>query len=181
MLNDGVPTATLSDFNTCLTSIMIMGLSKDPIYYGDLQHVCKERGEIKIIGDGAVPPCLANEDGVSLAGHGIPTEGEAGGMSIDLVCKSGKGVLARLSRINGEFKIVVARCEVVQPDKAELEARRHECGIPFWPHAFVQVEGDVGHLVENWNNEYGCLGYGEDLYDQIIDFGNIMGIEVLAF
>ena len=49
MLNDGVPTATLSDFNTCLTSIMIMGLSKDPIYYGDLQHVDKAKNEIKII------------------------------------------------------------------------------------------------------------------------------------
>ena len=181
MLNDGVPTATLSDFNTCLTSIMIMGLSKDPIYYGDLQHVDKKRGEIKIIGDGAVPPSLANEDGVSLAGHGIPTEGEAGGLSIDLVCKSGKGVLARLSRVNGEFKIVVARCDVVQPKKEELDARRHECGIPFWPHAFVQIDGDVGKLVESWNNEYGCLGYGEDLYDQIIDFGNLMGIEVIAF
>ncbi len=181
MLNDGVPTATLSDFNTCLTSIMIMGLSKDPIYYGDLQHVDKAKNEIKIIGDGAVPPCLANEAGVSLAGHGIPTEGEAGGLSIDLVCKSGKGVLARISRVNGEFKIVVVRCEVVQPDPKELEARRHECGIPFWPHAFVNVDGDAGKLVENWNNEYGCLGYGEDLYDQIIDFGNLMGIEVVAF
>lgn len=181
MLNDGVPTATLSDFNTCLTSIMIMGLSKDPIYYGDLQHVDKAKNEIKIIGDGAVPPCLANEAGVSLAGHGIPTEGEAGGLSIDLVCKSGKGVLARISRVNGKFKIVVVRCEVVQPDASELEARRHECGIPFWPHAFVNVDGDAGKLVENWNNEYGCLGYGEDLYDQIIDFGNLMGIEVVAF
>ena len=154
MLNDGVPTST---------------------------HVDKSKNEIKIIGDGAVPPCLANEAGVSLAGHGIPTEGEAGGLSIDLVCKSGKGVLARISRINGEFRIVVARCEVVQPDPKELEARRHECGIPFWPHAFVNVEGDVGALVENWNNEYGCLGYGEDLYDQIIEFGKLMGIEVVAF
>lgn len=181
MLNDGVPTATLSDFNTCLTSIMIMGLSEDPIYYGDLQHVNRETNEIKIIGDGAVPPRLANEAGVSLAGHGIPTEGEAGGLSIDLVCKSGKGVLARISRVNGEFKIALARCEVFQPDPAELEARRHECGIPFWPHAFVHVEGNAGDLVENWNNEYGCLGYGEDLYDQIIDFGKLMGIEVRTF
>ena len=181
MLNDGVPTSTLSDFNTCLSSIMIMGLSKDPIYYGDLQHTDKKRNEIKIIGDGAVPPCLANEAGVKLAGHGIPTEGEAGGMSIDLVCKSGEGVLARVSRVKGEFQIVVAKCEVVQPDPATLEQRRHECGIPFWPHAFVQVKGDSGALMENWGNEYGCLGYGEDLYDQIVDFGNLMGIKVVAF
>ena len=181
MLNDGVPTSTLSDFNTALSAIIIMGLSKDPIYYGDLQHINKATKEIKIIGDGAVPPCLANDDGVSLAGHGIPTEGEAGGLSINLVCKSGPGVLARVSRVNGEFRIVVARCEVVQPDPATLEARRHECGIPFWPHAFVQVQGDLDAMVENWNNEYACLGYGEDLYEQIQDFGKLMGIPVLAF
>ena len=181
MLNDGVPTSTLSDYNTALSSIMIMGLSRDPIYYGDLQHIDKAGKEIKIIGDGAVPPCLANEDGVRLAGHGIPTEGEAGGLSIDLVCKSGPGVLARVSRVNGEFQIAVVRCEVVQPDPAELENRRHECGIPFWPHAFVKVHGDIEAMVENWNNEYACLGYGENLYDQILDFGKLMGIRVLAF
>ena len=181
MLNDGVPTSTLSDFNTALTSIMIMGLSKDPIYYGDLQHIDIAAKEIKIIGDGAVPPSLANKDGVRLAMHGIPTEGEAGGLSIDLVCKSGPGVLARISRVDGEFQIAVVRCEVVQPKKKDLEKRRHECGIPFWPHAFVQVQGDIKAMVENWNNEYACLGYGEDLYDQIKDFGKLAGIKVLAF
>lgn len=181
MLNDGVPTSTLSDYNTALSSIMIMGLSEDPIYYGDLQHVDKANKEIKIIGDGAVPPCLANEAGVSLAQHGIPTEGEAGGLSISLVCKSGKGVLARISRVNGRFRICVAKCEVYQPDPAILEERKHECGIPFWPHAFIKVQGDIDGLVENWNNEYGCLGYGEDLYDQIIEFGKLMNIPVLAF
>lgn len=180
MLNDGVPTATLSDFNTALTSILIMGLSADPIYYGDLQHIDRTRREIKIIGDGAVPPRLANESGVSLASHGIPTEGEAGGLSVSLVCKSGKGVLARVSRVNGEFRIVVAHAEVFQPAPEELDARRHECGIPFWPHAFVRVDGDLEGLLQNWNNEYGCLGYGERLYDQIVAFGELTGIPVIA-
>ena len=180
MLNDGVPTSTLSDYNTALSSIMIMGLSKDPIYYGDLQHINKAKSEIKSIGDGAVPPCLANEAGVALASHGIPTEGEAGGMSINLVCKSGKGVLARISRVNGEFQIVVVHAEVFQPKPEELEERRHECGIPFWPHAFVHVDGDLEMLLQNWNNEYGCLGYGEDLYEQIVAFGELMGIRVVA-
>ena len=180
MLNDGVPTATLSDFNTALTSILIMGLSADPIYYGDLQHIDRARREIKIIGDGAVPPRLANESGVGLASHGIPTEGEAGGLSVSLVCKSGKGVLARVSRVNGEFRIVVAHAEVFQPAPEELDARRHECGIPFWPHAFVRVDGDLEGLLQNWNNEYGCLGYGERLYDQIVAFGELTGIPVIA-
>ena len=59
MLEDGVPTSTLSDFNTCLTSILMTWLSDERAYYGDLQHIDKAAKEIKIIGDGAVPPSLA--------------------------------------------------------------------------------------------------------------------------
>ena len=54
ILDDGIPTSTLSDFNTCLTSILVMYLSNDSIYYGDFQCIDKKKGEIKIIGDGAV-------------------------------------------------------------------------------------------------------------------------------
>ena len=179
MLDDGVPTATLGDFNTAMTSILIIGLSGERIYYGDLQHIDKQSKEIKIIGDGAVPPSLADEGGVSLASHGIPTEGAAGGMAINLVCKPGKGVLARLTRVGGEFRMIMVRCSVSVPGAGELEGRRRECGIPFWPHAFVTVEGDIGKMIENWNNEYACLGYGEGLYQQIIDFCELTGIEAV--
>ncbi|MCL1895587.1 MAG: hypothetical protein FWG03_03470 [Clostridiales bacterium] len=179
MLDDGVPTSTLSDFNTAMTSIIITSLSSERIYYGDLQHIDKQKKEIKIIGDGAVPPSLADASGVSLAGHGIPTEGSAGGMSINLVCKPGKGVLARLSRVNGEFRVVMVRCSISVPGEDEIEGRRHECGIPHWPHAFVTVEGDIDKMIENWNNEYACLGYGEDLYRQVIDFCELAGIETV--
>ena len=179
MLEDGVATATLSDFNTAMTSIVINSFSNERIYYGDLQNIDKEKKEIKIIGDGAVPPSLANEDGVSLASHGVPTEGKAGGMSVSLVCKEGKGVLARLTRVNGEFKMVMVRCRIDVPGPDELEKRKQECGLPFWPHAFVTVEGDIEKMIANWNNEYACLGYGEELYQQIIDFCELTGIEII--
>lgn len=52
MLEDGVPTSTLSDFNTLITVILLTKLSKERVYYGDLQHIDKEYNEIKIIGDG---------------------------------------------------------------------------------------------------------------------------------
>ena len=179
MLDDGVPTSTLSDFNTAMTSILITFLSSERMYYGDLQHIDKQKREIKIIGDGAVPPSLADEEGASLSEHGIPTEGSAGGMSVNVTCKPGRGVLARLSRVNGEFKMVMARCSVSVPEASELERRRRECGIPFWPHAFVTVEGDIEKMIVNWNSEYACLGYGEGLYQQIIDFCELTGIETV--
>lgn len=180
MLDDGVPTSTLSDFNTALTSILITYLSNERTYYGDFQNIDKQNNEIKIIGDGAVPPSLANKYGAHFAQHGIATEGSANGLSVEAVCKSGRGVLGRVCRVDGKFRLVVVRCTVKEPDDSEIKARRRECGIPFWPHAFVTVEGDIDKLLEYWDNEYACLGYGEHLYQQLIDFAEQTGMEVIA-
>jgi len=181
MLNDRYGTSTLSDFNTAMTVKLLNDLSNDPVYYGDLQHIDKTNNEIKIIGDGACPPSLAGEVmPAKFAEHGIETEGEAGGLSVELVCKAGKGVLARLGRNEGEFEMILTRCTVSEPSKEELEKRRLECGIPFWPHAFVTAECDIDKLLESWNNEYAVLGYGEHLYEDIIAFCEQTGIKLIA-
>jgi L-fucose isomerase-like protein len=178
MLDDGIPTSTLSDFNTVLSVYVLMKLSGKPVYYGDLQHVDKKIKEVKIIGDGAVPASLADpRDPASFANHGISTEGSAGGLSVKLTCKPGPCVLARLGRFNGEFVMVLARGEVFVPD--DLEKRKTECGIPFWPHAFIRIEGDIDRLLQNYMNEYGILGYGKDLYGEVKAFCEIMGIKLI--
>ena len=178
MLEDGHGTSTLGDFNTALTVYLLTQLSKERVYYGDLQHIDKAKKEIKIIGDGACPPSLAGRLGpAGFAEHGIPTEGEAGGLSVKLICKLGEGVLARLGRINGEFQMVVTRASVFEPPRRQLKQRLHECGIPFWPHGFVTVHCDVGQLLQHWTNEYACLGYGPDLYDALGEFCRMTGIK----
>jgi L-fucose isomerase-like protein len=181
MLNDGVGTSTLSDFNTAMTVKLLTDLSSERIYYGDLQHIDKSNNEIKIIGDGACPPSLAGKLGpAGFAEHGIPTEGEAGGLSVKLVCKPGEGILARLGRNNGEFEMAIVRCSIFEPDKKELAKRQKECGIPFWPHAFVTAHCDIDKLIESWNNEYAVLGYGSHLYDELLAFCELTGIKVIA-
>ncbi len=180
MLEDGVGTSTLGDLNTAMTVLLLTRLSSEPVYYGDLQHIDKKSREIKIIGDGACPPSLAGKLGpAGFAEHGIPTEGEAGGLSVRLVCKVGEGVLARLGRVDGRFTMVITRASVFEPPAEQLEARLHECGIPFWPHGFVTVHCDVDSLLESWTNEYACLGYGEHLYGDLIDFCKMTGIEAI--
>ncbi len=180
MLEDGVPTSTLGDFNTALSVFLLMKLSTDPVYYGDLQHLDKKAKEIKIIGDGAIPPSLAGKVGpAGFAEHGIPTEGGAGGLSVKLVCKVGEGALARLGRVSGSFRMTIAPCTVFEPPAAALEKRLRECGIPFWPHGFVTVRGDMDRLVESWTNEYACLGYGADLVPALADFCEMTGIEAV--
>jgi L-fucose isomerase-like protein len=180
ILNDGIGTSTLSDFNTAMTVKLITDLSSEPVYYGDLQHFDKSNNEIKIIGDGACPPSLAGKLGPAVfAEHGIPTEGAAGGLSINLVCKPGEGVLARLGRNNGEFEMAVVRCTISEPPEAELLKRKEECGIPFWPHAFVTAHCNMDKLIEAWNNEYAVLGYGRHLYEELIAFCQLTGIRVI--
>lgn len=180
MLEDGHGTSTLGDFNTGLTVLLLTKLSKERVYYGDLQHLDTKTKEIKIIGDGACPPSLAGKLGpAGFAEHGIPTEGEAGGLSVKLVCKVGEGVLARLGRVNGEFQMVITRGTVFEPSAAQLNARLHECGIPFWPHGFVTAHGDMDILLEHWTNEYACLGYGTHLYPALVDFCEMTGIKAI--
>lgn len=181
MLNDGVGTSTLSDFNTALTAKLLIEMSGESVYYGDLQHFDKSNNEIKIIGDGACPPSLAGKLGpAGFAEHGIPTEGEAGGLSIKLICKPGEGILARLGRNNGEMEMVVARCSVFEPSEDKIQDRLNECGIPFWPHAFVKAHADIDELIEAWNNEYAVLGYGAHLYDALIAFCEQTNIKVIS-
>lgn len=181
MLEDGMGTSTLGDFNTLLTVKCLTDLSSEPVYYGDLQHIDKAKKEIKIIGDGACPPSLAGKLGpAGFAEHGIPTEGEAGGISVKLVCKVGEGVLARLGRRDGKFEMVITRCSIFEPPAKALKERQNECGIPFWPHGFVTAHCDMDALLEAWNNEYACLGYGEHLYEELKAFCELTGIKAIA-
>ena len=182
MLNERKATSTLSDFNTLMSTILLNEISTEAIYYGDLQHIDKENKEIKIIGDGTIPPSLAgrtNDGKASFAEHGIPTEGKAGGLSVSLVAKSGNGALARFGRADGKFQMVLARCEVFEPDSFLIEDRKNECGIPFWPHAFITVDADMDKLLEEWNSEYACLGYGDNLVEILSDFCELLDIEVI--
>ncbi len=180
MLEDGWGTSTLGDFNTLMTVLLLTKMSNEPVYYGDLQHIDKSKNEIKIIGDGACPPSLAGKLGpAGFAEHGIPTEGEAGGLSVKLTCKVGEGVLARLGRVDGGFQMVITRSTIFQPPADQLGKRHLECGIPFWPHGFVTAHCDVDEMLRNWTNEYACLGYGEHLYPALIDFCEMTGIKTI--
>jgi L-fucose isomerase-like protein len=180
MLEDGHGTSTLGDFNTALTVLLLTKLSKERVYYGDLQHIDTKTKEIKIIGDGACPPSLAGKLGpAGFAEHGIPTEGEAGGLAVKLICKVGEAVLARLGRVNGEFQMVITRASIFEPPAQQVEARLKECGIPFWPHGFVTAHCNIDSLLQSWTNEYACLGYGSDILPALIDFCDLTGIKAV--
>jgi len=46
-------------------------------------------------------------------------------------------------------------------------------------YGFVTVRCDIDKLLEHWNSEYACLGYGEELYQALIDFCEMTGIRAV--
>ncbi len=76
--------------------------------------------------------------------------------------------------------MIIARCTVFEPPARQIEERRKECGISHWPHAFVTVHCNMDKLIQAWNNEYAVLGYGAHLYDELVSFCELTGIQVLA-
>jgi hypothetical protein len=41
----------------------------------------------------------------------------------------------------------------------------------------VTAHCDIDALIQNWTNEYACLGYGADLYPALRDFCELTGIK----
>ena len=76
--------------------------------------------------------------------------------------------------------MVLTHCSVFEPTAEQLEERRKECGIPFWPHAFVTAHCDIEQLIEVWDNEYAVLGYGSHLYEDLKAFCELTNIKVIA-
>ena len=182
MLKDGVGTSTLGDFNTAMTVMLLTDLSGEPVYYGDLQHIDKANGEIKIIGDGACPPSLAGTAGAGRlrrARHPDRGRGRRAVGQARLQARRGRAGPAGPHRRrvrDGHHALHGLRAAA----PTSSARRKLECGIPFWPHGFVTAHCDIDELLEAWNNEYACLGYGEHLYDDLIAFCELTGIKAIA-
>ena len=38
---------------------------------------------------------------------------------------------------------------------------------------------DIETMIQNWTNEYACLGYGEDLFPALLEFCRQTGIKAI--
>ena len=181
MLEDGVGTSTLGDFNTALTVLLLTKLSTEPVYYGDLQHIDKQtrrdqdhrrRGLPAVAGRQAGPGRLrrARHPDRGRGGRAVGQAGLQGG-------RGRAGPAGPRRRRSSRWSSRAA--SIFEPPADQLEPGKLECGIPFWPHGFVTAHCDMDALLEHWTNEYACLGYGEHLYDDLVDFCEMTGIKAI--
>ena len=183
MMEDGVGTSTLSDFNTAMSVKLLMDLSGEPVYYGDLQHIDKATARDQDHRRRRVPAVARPEASNRCSSPSTASRPKArrAGSPCNSRASRGEGVLARLGRNNGEFEMVITRCDVVEPRAEELAARQAGVRHPLLAARVCHTPSvTLRRLLEAWNNEYAVLGYGEHLYDDLLAFCEQTGIRAIA-
>ncbi len=168
----GYVTTCLNDSNGALTAYILRQLSEQPLFTADVNLVDKKTGIVRLIDDGAGAITLAqNPKDVKLS-YQPRLECKASGVCTGLVCKPGRITLARLSRVQGMYVMLIAAGEAIEGEPAWLE----ECGYPMWPHAFLKLDGDLEFFVQNLRSEYIHMAYG-DLSEDLLQTCELLGIE----
>jgi L-fucose isomerase len=177
LINDeGTVLACESDVNAALSmQILKLASGSGPVLFGDVNHVDRDQGMLRIVNCGSMPSLMAKSRKEVDLGRQYDYMGEAGGATIVMCCKPGPVTVARLSRIEGEYVMLIAEGETVdQPRDRFKEAREH------WPHMFVSVDGDPDTLIQNLrsNHLHACYGrFVPELLD-VCDLLDILPITV---
>jgi L-fucose isomerase len=171
----GFVTTCLNDSNGALTAYILRLLSDDPLFTADVNLVDRQSGMVRLIDDGAGAITLAqNPKDVKLS-YQPRLEAKASGVCTALICKPGRITLARLSRLQGSYVMLIAPGEAVPGDPAWLE----ECGYPMWPHAFLKLDGDLDRFVQALRSEYIHMAYGE-LKDDLLETCELLDVEPIV-
>jgi L-fucose isomerase len=75
----------------------------------------------------------------------IPKYG-GGGAHFSYVCREGEITLARLSRVDGEYRMFIARGEFVDFPRDKMSET-----CPAWPHGFVRMNASPTELIDTYN------------------------------
>ena len=171
----GFVTTCLNDSNGALTAYLMRLLTDEPLFTADVNLVDFKTGIVRLIDDGAGAITLAkNPKDVKLS-HQPPLECKASGVCTGLICKPGRITLARLSRIQGQYMMLIAPGEAIEGKEEWLQ----ECGYPMWPHAFLKLDGDLDFFVQNLRSEYIHMAYG-NLKEDLLEVCELLKIKSIV-
>ena len=179
MLEDGCGTSTLGDLNTALSVLLLTKLSARA---GLLRGFAAHRPEKPRDQDHwrrglpAVASRKARPGRICRAG--IPTEGEAGGLSVKLLCKVGEGVLARLGRVDGQFTMVLVRCSIFEPPAGSCRRGNWNAASPSGPMALSRPTATSTHAGA-LDQRIRLPRLRRQLYDDLLEFCRQTGIKAV--
>ncbi len=149
--------STEADMDAALTMQILHRLSGTPVLFADLRHYHRDIGIWDLCNSGQHATWLAarSEDPSENMRHvHLYPEGfyfPAGGASIHHLAAPGEFTFARLSRLEGRYRMQVLRGALEHFD-ADTNERLMRASTYEWPHAFARMQASAEEML----GRYGC-------------------------
>ena len=174
---EAVCCACESDSNGALTMQILKHLGGAPVLFGDVRHVDLEQGEVWISNCGSQATELAcNRGEVHWVEHGFEEfEWKIGGAAPQHVSKPGRVTLARLTRIEGDYVMLIAGGECTEQSRDKLK----ETYWGFSPHSFVKLDADARMFAQELRSNHLHMVYG-NYVPHLIECCRVLGIRPIV-
>jgi L-fucose isomerase len=186
MWNDeGTVVACETDMNAALTMFALQRMSGEPVMFADIQYLNREEGWARFLNCGTAAPSLAGgaahvalKNCPEVQGTYDEETGKhlcKGGACPHFVLPPGPVTLARLGRIAGRYVLhLTSGASFAHPhDESSM------LGIGgVWPFAYVQIEQEMEHFVNNLRAHHMCIAFG-DWVAELEILARLWGVEVL--
>ena len=171
---DAICCSCESDSNGALTMQILKHLGGAPILFGDVRTVNLEKGEVWISNCGSQATQLASSRrDVHWVEHGFKEfEWKIGGAAPQAVSKPGRITLARLTRISGEYIMLIAGGECLQQPREKL----NETFWGFSPHSFTKLDTDPRNFAQELRSNHISMVYG-DYVPHLVECCRVLGIK----
>ena len=176
--------ATEADMDGALTMEILKQLSGRPVLFADVRHYFKDLGVFDLVNSG--------QHATYFAGHSLKAEENlarvelkpqgfyfpAGGASVFHIAMPGEVTLARLSRLDGRYRMHILKGEFVQLEP-DTQTRIVEEVQPNWPHAFARLDTSTEDFLQNFptNHIHGVYG---DFVEELLETCRNLGVKSIV-
>lgn len=151
--------ATESDMDAALTMQILKSLSGTPVLFADVRHYHSDRGVWDLVNSGQHATWFAarSEDPVENMRH-VHLYPEvfffpAGGASIHHLAAEGYFTFARLTRLDGRYRMHVLRGSFERYDEETNEDLMGQSTYE-WPHAFARMDASADEFLSRYGSNH---------------------------
>lgn len=153
-----------ADGNGALTMQILKNLTSSSVSFGDVRYINPDDGILVVCNCGSQAlDFTSSYDQI----HWLPQvgfQGEGGGLCSQYICKSGEVTLARISRISGEFVMLIVTGNCIGDVPRE---KLHETTWE-WPHAFIKLNPDHNAFLKNVRSNHIHMVYGNIVSELVV-------------
>jgi L-fucose isomerase len=166
-----------SDSNGALTMQILKHIGGAPVLFGDVRHLDLAKGELWISNCGSQATQLArSRKDVHWVEHGFQEyDWKIGGAAPQHISKPGRVTLARLTRIAGDYVMLIAGGEALAEPREKLD----ETFWGFSPHSFVRLDADARDFAQELRCNHLHMIYG-DYLSHLVETCRVLGIRPIT-